>query len=72
MIGKSWVKASLLMGLGLGAVAAIAVIDGRNSLQASNMPLPQPGDSVTELSGRQTQVEQTANQFIDALSLGDY
>ena len=72
MMGKSWFKASLLMGLGLGTVAAIAVIDGRGSLQASTMPLPQPGDPATNFSEREAQVERTANRFIDALSRGDY
>ena len=72
MIGKSWVKVTLLVSLGVGAVAAIAVMNGSDPLRASTMPLPQPGDPATDFSERETQVEDIANQFIDALGRGDY
>ena len=72
MVDQSWFKTPLLLGLGLGIVATIAIVDGKDVLQASTMPLPQPGDPATNFSERETLVEKTANQFIDSLAVGDY
>ena len=72
MNGRSWVKVALVMTLGMGSIAAIAAVDGMNASQASTMPLPQPGDPEADFSERETQVEQAANQFIDALNRGEY
>ncbi|MGK7908908.1 MAG: hypothetical protein AB4040_17005 [Synechococcus sp.] len=72
MKGKTWIRVALAITFGLGTAEAISTVDGSNSLRASNMPLPQPGDPEADFSERETQVEETAIQFIDALGRGDY